>query len=120
MILTNQPGAASWPIAGATFILIHKQPQDAAAASEALKFFAWAYAKGGKMARGPRLRPDAGQRREGIKKTWASEIKGADGKPIFAMTNDPRSDRGRALATAPFPCPARKLYVRRRPVRCAL
>ena len=50
VILTDEPGAASWPIAGATFILIHKQPQDPAAAAEALKFFAWAYAKGGKMA----------------------------------------------------------------------
>ena len=50
VILTDEPGAGSWPIAGATFILIHKQPQDPAAAAEALKFFAWAYAKGDKMA----------------------------------------------------------------------
>ena len=50
VILTNQPGADSWPMTAATFILIHKQPQDPAAAAEALKFFAWAYAKGGKMA----------------------------------------------------------------------
>ena len=50
VILTDQPGAESWPIAGATFILMHKQPQDPAAAAEALKFFAWAYAKGDKMA----------------------------------------------------------------------
>ena len=50
VILTDEPGANSWPITGATFILIHKQPQDPAAAHEALKFFAWAYAKGGKMA----------------------------------------------------------------------
>src|SRR5262249_41169316 len=50
VILTNEPGAASWPIAGATFILIHKQPGDPAAADAALKFFNWAYAKGGKMA----------------------------------------------------------------------
>jgi phosphate transport system substrate-binding protein len=50
VILTNQPGPATWPIAGATFILMHKQPADAAASLEALKFFAWAYAKGGKMA----------------------------------------------------------------------
>ena len=35
---------------GATFILIYKKPADAAATAEALKFFAWAYAKGGKMA----------------------------------------------------------------------
>ena len=59
VILANQAGAASWPIAAATFILIHKKPQDAAAAAEALKFFAWAYAKGDKMAEVARLRSDA-------------------------------------------------------------
>ena len=47
VILANQPGATSWPMTAATFILIPKQPQDPAAAAEALKFFAWAYAKGG-------------------------------------------------------------------------
>ena len=50
LILDNQPGAESWPMTAATFILIHKQPQDPAAATAALKFFAWAYSKGTKMA----------------------------------------------------------------------
>src|SRR6202030_279567 len=36
VMLSNQPGAQSWPMTAATFILIHKQPQDAAAAGEAL------------------------------------------------------------------------------------
>src|SRR4030095_2701640 len=43
VLRTDEPGAGSWPISGATFILIHKQPQDAAAATEALKFFSWGY-----------------------------------------------------------------------------
>src|SRR5207249_1110390 len=50
VILTNEAGADSWPVSGATFILIPKQPRDPAAAAEALKFFAWGYAKVGKMA----------------------------------------------------------------------
>ena len=50
VILANQPGAESWPMTAATWILMYKKPQDPAAAAEALKFFAWAYAKGGKMA----------------------------------------------------------------------
>src|SRR5215218_388882 len=50
VILTDEPGANSWPIAGATFILIHKKPADPVAAAGALKFFAWGYAKGAKMA----------------------------------------------------------------------
>ena len=49
-ILTNQPGDASWPITAATFILMHKAPRDKAAAAAALKFFAWSFEKGGKMA----------------------------------------------------------------------
>jgi phosphate transport system substrate-binding protein len=49
-ILTDQPGAEAWPIAGATFILVHKQPRDAAATAEALKFFQWAFKNGDRMA----------------------------------------------------------------------
>ncbi len=48
--LTNQAGAKAWPITGATFILIHKEPKDAKAAAEAIKFFEWSYKNGDKMA----------------------------------------------------------------------
>jgi len=51
LVLTDQPAAEAWPIAGATFILMYKQPADAAASTEALKFFKWAYASGDDMAR---------------------------------------------------------------------
>ena len=50
VILANQPGDKAWPMTAATWILIHKKPVDPAATSEALKFFAWAYKNGGKMA----------------------------------------------------------------------
>src|SRR5262245_37880429 len=50
VILTDQPGEGTWPITAATWILMYKQPQDVAATGEAIKFFAWAYDKGGKMA----------------------------------------------------------------------
>ena len=83
VILTNQPGAATWPIAGATFILMYKQPDNAEAAGEALKFFNWAYTNGGKAAEEldyvPLPAPVVAQ----IQKTWSSEIKMADGKPVF-------------------------------------
>lgn len=46
-ILTNEPGKASWPIAGATFILMHKKQDKPANALEALKFFDWAYTDAG-------------------------------------------------------------------------
>src|SRR4029450_12466908 len=50
VILATQPGDQSWPMTAATWILLYKKPADAAATGEALKFFAWSYAKGDKMA----------------------------------------------------------------------
>jgi len=48
--LVNQKGADSWPITGATFILMYKNPTDKAASQAALKFFDWAFANGKEMA----------------------------------------------------------------------
>ena len=50
LILTNQPGATSWPIVGASFILMYKDPKDPKAAQTALDFFKWAYANGDEAA----------------------------------------------------------------------
>jgi phosphate transport system substrate-binding protein len=86
VILTDQHGANSWPIVGATFILMHKQPQDPATAGEALKFFDWAYRKGGKMAEDLDYVPMPANVVTLIRKTWSDSIKGADGKPVFAST----------------------------------
>jgi phosphate transport system substrate-binding protein len=85
VILTDQPGASTWPVAGATFILMHKQPKDPAAAAEALKFFAWAYDKGDKMAEDLDYIPMPDNAVAEVKKMWASDIKDASGKPIYAM-----------------------------------
>jgi len=82
VILANQPGAASWPMTAATFILIHKKPADPAAASEALKFFAWAYEKGGKMAEELDYVPMPKPVVASVEKMWASEIKDSSGKPL--------------------------------------
>ena len=49
-ILTDEPGKASWPISGATFILMQKKAANPARNAEVLKFFDWAYAKGDQMA----------------------------------------------------------------------
>jgi phosphate transport system substrate-binding protein len=83
VILANQVGAQSWPMTAATFILIPKQPDDAAAASEALKFFAWAYAKGDKMAESLDYVPMPSKVIEQVEKVWANEIKDSGGKPLF-------------------------------------
>jgi phosphate transport system substrate-binding protein len=85
VILTDEPGTASWPMTGATFILVHKQPNDPAAVGEALKFFAWAYAKGGKMAEDLDYVPLPNNLVTEIEKVWTTQIKDASGKPLFAV-----------------------------------
>ena len=86
VILANQPGDSSWPMTAATWILIYKQPADAAATGEALKFFAWAYKNGGKAAEELDYVPMPANVVTDIEKSWI-EIKDASGKPVFAMTN---------------------------------
>jgi len=87
VILANQPGAESWPMTAATWILIHKQPQDPAAATEALKFFAWAYDKGEKMADELDYIAMPKNVAASVKSTWAKDIKDASGKALFALSN---------------------------------
>jgi len=73
-ILTNQPGETSWPITAATFILMHKQPTDKAASADALKFFAWAYENGDKMATDLDYIPMPDSVVKLVKETWAKDI----------------------------------------------
>jgi phosphate transport system substrate-binding protein len=87
MILTDAPGAEAWPIAGATFILMPKQPRDAAAAKAALSFFAWAYQNGGQMAQDLDYIPMPESVVKLVHAEWLNAIKDADGKPIYAATN---------------------------------
>jgi len=82
MIITDSPGAKSWPIAGATFILVPKEPKDAAATKEALKFFAWAYDKGDDMASSLDYIPMPDSVVKLIHEHW-KQVKDGSGKPIF-------------------------------------
>lgn len=87
VILANQPGEQSWPMTAATWILIYKKPSDPAAATEALKFFAWSYAKGGTMAQDLDYVPMPANVVADIQKMWNADIKDASGKPLLAMTH---------------------------------
>jgi len=87
VILANQPGATSWPMTAATWILMYKVPQDVANSSEALKFFDWAYKKGGKMAEELDYVPMPANVVKDVEGTWAAEIKDANGKPLYGVTN---------------------------------
>jgi phosphate transport system substrate-binding protein len=81
-ILTDEPGDTAWPIAGATFILMHKKPADIASAQVALKFFDWAYSKGAAMASELDYVPMPDAVTGLVKKEW-TKIVGADGKPLM-------------------------------------
>jgi phosphate transport system substrate-binding protein len=83
VILTDEPGAESWPITNPTFILIHKKPKDIAAAKDALKFFDWAYANGSAAAEALDYVPLPASVVAQIKKSW-TEIVGEDNKPVLA------------------------------------
>jgi phosphate transport system substrate-binding protein len=83
VILANQPGDKSWPMTAATWILVYKKPADAAATAEALKFFAWAYKNGGKMAEELDYVPMPANVVKDIEAYWKSEIKDANGKAVL-------------------------------------
>jgi len=88
VILTEQPGAESWPITGSVFVLIPTQPKDVEATNEALKFFSWAYSdKGDKLADELDYVPMPSKVTASIKKMWSTEIKDAGGKPLFSASN---------------------------------
>ncbi len=83
VILTNQSGKASWPITGASFILMYKQQADAVKGREVLKFFDWAFKNGGTMASEldyVALPPAVTKL---VQETWKAEVKDAAGKAIW-------------------------------------
>ena len=66
---------------------MHKQVSDAAAAGEALKFFAWAYAKGAKMAEELDYVPMPSKVITTIEAMWAKSITDSTGKPLHVTSN---------------------------------
>jgi phosphate transport system substrate-binding protein len=81
-ILTNQPGAESWPLTGATFILMHKVQDKPAQAAAALKFFEWAYKNGDKTADDLDYVPMPVAVKAQVEKLWSTELKDGSGKAI--------------------------------------
>ncbi len=81
-ILTDEPGDKSWPIAGATFILMHKKSVRDADAATALKFFDWAYTKGDKMASDLDYVPMPDAVVALVKSEW-KKIMTSEGKPLM-------------------------------------
>ncbi|MEJ5989207.1 phosphate ABC transporter substrate-binding protein PstS [Ramlibacter sp. PS3R-8] len=81
-ILTHQPGAQSWPLTGATFILMHKVQDKPAEAAAALKFFDWAYKNGDKTADDLDYVPMPAAVKTQVEKLWTTELKDGSGKTV--------------------------------------
>ncbi len=84
LLLTDQAGKESWPITGASFILVHKVQEKPDTGKQVLDFFAWAYANGGKMAEELAYVPMPGRVVKLVDASWTANIKDPDGKPIWA------------------------------------
>jgi len=84
MVLTDQPGKDSWPITGASFILVYKVQQKPDTARAVLKFFDWAYRSGAEMAEKLDYVPMPAPVVSLVEETWAKEIKGSDNQAIWS------------------------------------
>jgi phosphate transport system substrate-binding protein len=81
---TNSTGADAWPISGATYIIMYKNPEKPQQAAEVLKFFDWAYKNGDKMALELDYVPMPDSMVKVVETQWANLIKDASGKALFA------------------------------------
>jgi phosphate transport system substrate-binding protein len=80
-ILTHTPGAQSWPITGATFILMHTQPDKPSQAGASLAFFEWAFSQGDAMATQLEYVPLPPTVKDLVRREWA-RVRGSTGKPV--------------------------------------
>ncbi len=83
LILTDQPGEKSWPITGASFIIVYKQAQHPDSARAVLKFFDWAYHHGGEMANKLDYVPMPAKVVNMVENTWTKSIHTASGEPVW-------------------------------------
>jgi phosphate transport system substrate-binding protein len=83
VVLTDQAGKQSWPITGASFIIMHKVQADAARGKEVLKFFDWAYKNGGTMAADLDYVAMPPAVVKLVQEAWKTQFKDGAGKPIW-------------------------------------
>ena len=83
LILTNQSGADSWPITGASFIIVYKKPDDAASLTEALKFYDWAFKNGQQAAAELDYVPLPAKVVSLVEASWKAQITDGTGLPIW-------------------------------------
>jgi phosphate transport system substrate-binding protein len=82
LLLIDLPGKDSWPITGASFILMRKQPAKPDRAKEVLRFFDWAFRDGGQLAKQLDYVPMPQTVVNAVEESW-KQIVGPDGKPVW-------------------------------------
>ena len=82
MVLVDQPGKDSWPITGASFILIQKNQPDPAKARAMLGFFDWCYKHGANVAKSLYYVPMPMNVVDMVEETWSDEVK-SDGRAVW-------------------------------------
>ncbi|WP_407060812.1 phosphate ABC transporter substrate-binding protein PstS [Agrilutibacter terrestris] len=75
LVMTNAPGEKSWPITATNFILMYKQPKNAAGAQNAKEFFTWAYANGDSQAKALDYVPLPDSLVKQVQAYWAQNMK---------------------------------------------
>ena len=83
LVLTDQPGKDSYPISGASFILMHKSQDKPEKALAVLKFFEWSFKNGAKSAMEMDYVPMPDNAVKLVQAMWKSEIKSAAGQPVW-------------------------------------
>jgi phosphate transport system substrate-binding protein len=83
LVLTDQPGKDSWPISGASFILMQKSQENADKAAAVLKFFDYSFKNGGKAATEMDYVPMPANVVKLVQDMWKTEIKTAGGQAVW-------------------------------------
>ena len=83
LLLTDQPGKESWPITGASFILMHKKPKKPENSKQVLAFFDWSYKNGQKLADELDYVPMPDPVVKLVEETWKTQLTGPEGKPVW-------------------------------------
>lgn len=96
-IITNSETAQAWPIAAATFILVHKEPQDVKQVAGVLKFFDWAYAQGDDDAMALDYVPFSDTAVALFKAKW-NDVVDSNGKPVYSQSQTQPSQVPQAQA----------------------
>lgn len=81
--LTDQPGAESWPITTATYVILARKPVEVSGTEEALKYFDWSFRKGAVIAQDLGFVSLPAETMQKVRESWKAQIKDHAGHPVW-------------------------------------